>query len=56
MDETTAINLIGGFTAIGILWRLVLYQGQQILKLTKRQDIMWEKCFEQYVDTDNIKE
>jgi len=53
MSENDITNMLFTLSGVGVLWRIVWYQGTQILKLTKRQDEMWEKCFGQYVDSDN---
>ena len=56
MDETGTINLLFTMSGVAVLWRLVIYQGNEIIKLTKRQDKMWERCFGSNIDNAHIEE
>lgn len=53
MDEQSLMNAMFTLSGVAVLWRIVWYQGGEIVKLTKRQDEMWEKCFGRQVDSDN---
>jgi len=56
MNEDIVINGIATMSGILVLWRIVIYQGKEITKLTKRLDQLWDKCFSGNVDNDNKKE
>ena len=51
--EETVLNLGALFSGFAVMWRMIVYQGNEIAKLTKRLDQLWDKCAGENVDADN---
>lgn len=53
MPEEIALNLGALLSGFAVMWRIIVYQGNEIKRLTERQDYLWDRCFGENVDNGN---